>query len=231
MRTPGLSTPASTASPTPWPTTTWGAVYITWQTHVDRPRRVPRGRRRGGLHQLPEPAARRRPPSRCPETWPAEMKIDVPGAKDDRNRLTSPTSTTTTPAPGPQEPPAETEDRRESAPSRSTMGWPGSTCLPRNDEFTIRFVPDTGVRPQPGRGRASWRRNWAAISRPSTRSDLSIGGSTPSGTFGDGSRRRARGSRFASLRRERENEECATWAYQWETGSVVGNGEERFRPC
>ena len=100
------------------------------------------------------------------------------------------------------------------------------SCLPRNDEFTIKFTPDTASAPnrvEVGIVAEKLR----GYLEPYNRSDMTVGGSTV-GTFGDGSggvpEVRICLSSDESLSQEKatSDEHCATWAYQWTTGSVIG---------
>ena len=88
-------------------------------------------------------------------------------------------------------------------------------CLPRDDEFTIRF--DLGDDRVEVGAAADLRGHIEAFNED----DLSVGG-TVLGTFGDGS-----GGvpevRICLSSEGTTDDECATWAYQWTTGQVAGN--------
>ena len=112
----------------------------------------------------------------------------------------------------------KTEEREVSA-SFGSDGLATVSCLPRNDEFTIKFTPDTASAPnrvEVGIVAEKLR----GYLEPYNRSDMTVGGSTV-GTFGDGS-----GGvpevRICLSSEGTTDDECATWAYQWETGSVIG---------
>ena len=96
-----------------------------------------------------------------------------------------------------------------------TNGLAKVTCLPANDEFTIEFeLGDDRVEV----GAAEELNGYIEAFNED---DLSVGG-TVVGTFGDGS-----GGvpevRICLSSEGTTDDECATWGYQWETGSVTGN--------
>ena len=184
-----------------------GAIYVTWQTHamvlgVYREADDVEGytdyqsRLPGGDHR----------PVRSVER---EMKITLM-ADDDRDRLkpymydhdacSNPKNSHKTPD---REPVVTLQD-----------GLAMVRCLPRNDEFTIMFdLGDDRVEVGPVERLGGYL-------EPYNKRDMSISGSTV-GTFGDGS-----GGvpevRICLSSEGTSHGECATWGYQWETGSVVG---------
>ena len=193
---------------------TFGPIYVTWRTHslvlgvyretddvegfTDYQSKVP-----GGDHRPVRNVAR-------------EMTLEFM-ADDDRGRLqpykynhdacSNPTGSHRT-------------DPREVSASFGADGLARVECLPRNDEFTIVFtVGDdrTEVGPVERLG---------GYLEPYNKRDMSISGSTV-GAFGDGS-----GGvpevRICLSSKGTSDDECATWAYQWETGSIMGNvGDQR----
>ncbi len=191
-----------------------GAIYITWETHslvlgvyretddeegyTNYQSRVP-----GGDHRPVSSVAR-------------GMKITAL-AKDDRGR---------------DKPYKYDHDACWNRNSRNTdpiepvftirNGLARVTCLPRNDEFTIKFEVDTMSAPS--------RVEVGIVAEelhgylePFNEDDLTVNpdGSTV-GTFGDGS-----GGvpevRLCLSSEKTSDEECATWGYQWMTGSIIGN--------
>ena len=187
-----------------------GAIYVTWQTHalvlgVYREADDVEGFTN---YQSRLPGGDHRPVS----SVAGEMKITAL-AKDSRGRdkpyeydhdaCTSTTSGKT----DPREPVFTIRD-----------GLARVTCLPRNDEFTIKFElgddrVEVGIVAEQLHG----------YIEPFNEDDLTVNpdGSTV-GTFGDGS-----GGvpevRLCLSSAGTTDEECATWGYQWTTGSVVGN--------
>ena len=100
------------------------------------------------------------------------------------------------------------------------------SCLPRNDEFTIKFTPDTASAPnrvEVGIVAEKLR----GYLEPYNEDDMSLSGSTV-GTFGDRSggvhevRICLSSDESLSKKEATSDEKCATWAYQWTTGSVIG---------
>ena len=90
------------------------------------------------------------------------------------------------------------------------------SCLPAGDEFTIRFeLGDDRV--MVGVAADELRGDIEAFNQ----SDLTVGG-TVLGTFGDGS-----GGvpevRICLASEGTTDDECATWGYQWMTGTILGN--------
>ena len=88
-------------------------------------------------------------------------------------------------------------------------------CLPRDDEFTIKFdLGDDRVEV----GAAAELRGYIEVFNED---DLSVGG-TYLGAFGDGS-----GGvpevRICLSSEGTSDDECATWGYQWMTGTISGN--------
>ena len=189
-----------------------GAIYITWQTHalvlgVYREADDVEGFTN---YQSRLPGGDHRPAS----SVAGRMKI-MALAKDDRGRdkpykydhdaCTNENSDRT--------------DPREPV-FRISNGLAKVTCLPRNDEFTIKFVPDTASAPN--------RIEVGIVAEelhgylePFNEDDMTVSGSTV-GTFGSGS-----GGvpevRICLSSEGTSDDECATWGYQWTTGSVVGN--------
>ena len=113
----------------------------------------------------------------------------------------------------------KTDDRAASITMKG--GLATVKCLPADDEFTIRFeLGDDRV--MVGVAADELRGDIEAFNQ----SDLTVGG-TVLGTFGDGS-----GGvpevRICLASEGTTDDECATWGYQWETGSIIGNvGDQR----
>ena len=107
----------------------------------------------------------------------------------------------------------ETDDRAANVTLRG--GLAKVSCLPVNDEFTIKF--DLGD----DRAEVGPVEVLGGYIEPYNERDMSISGTTV-GTFGDGS-----GGvpevRICLSSEGTTDDECATWGYQWTTGSVVGN--------
>ncbi len=103
---------------------------------------------------------------------------------------------------------------------RISNGLARVACLPRNDEFTIKFVVDTASAPNRVEVGIVAEKLHGYL-EPYNESDMTVSGSTV-GTFGDGS-----GGvpevRICLSSEGTTDKECATWGYQWETGSIVGN--------
>ncbi len=117
-----------------------------------------------------------------------------------------------------------TEEREVSA-SFGSNGLATVSCLPRNDEFTIKFTPDTESAPNRVEVGIVAEKLHGYL-EPYNEDDMTVSGSTV-GTFGSGS-----GGvpevRICLSSEGTTDDECATWGYQWETGSVIGNvGDQR----
>jgi len=112
----------------------------------------------------------------------------------------------------------KTEEREVNARFGSN-GLATVNCLPRNDEFTIKFTPDTASAPNRAEVGIVAEKLHGYL-EPHNAKDMSVSGSTV-GTFGDGS-----GGvpevRICLSSKGTKDDECATWGYQWETGSVIG---------
>jgi len=112
----------------------------------------------------------------------------------------------------------KTEEREVNA-SFGSNGLATVSCLPRNDEFTIKFTPDTASAPNRVEVGIVAEKLHGYL-EPYNAKDMSVSGSTV-GTFGDGS-----GGvpevRICLSSEGTKDDECATWGYQWETGSVIG---------
>ena len=110
-------------------------------------------------------------------------------------------------------------DEREVIASFGSDGLATVSCLPRNDEFTIKFTPDTASAPNRAEVGIVAEKLHGYL-EPYNAKDMSVSGSTV-GTFGDGS-----GGvpevRICLSSKGTKDDECATWGYQWETGSVIG---------
>ena len=112
----------------------------------------------------------------------------------------------------------ETEDIEASFTKRG--GLAKVSCLPADDEFTIKFElgddrVEVGVMKQLGGYIEAYDED-----------DLSIGDGTVVGTFGDeydGGSGGVPEVRICLSSEGTSDDECATWGYQWETGSIVGN--------
>ena len=137
-------------------------------------------------------------------------------ARDDRNRLT--------PYKYDHDACTNKKNHRKTDPVEVSVsfkkGLAKVSCLPRNAEFTIKF--------EPGDDRAEVGRveELGGYLEAFNAKDLSIGGTTV-GTFGTGS-----GGvpevRLCLSSEGTKDDECATWGYQWETGSIIGNvGDQR----
>ncbi len=111
----------------------------------------------------------------------------------------------------------KTEDREVSVSFRN--GLARVSCLPRNDEFTVRFTVDTASAPNRVEVGIVAEKLRGYI-EPYNKRDMTVGGSTV-GAFGDGS-----GGvpevRVCLSSAGTKDDECATWGYQWKTGSVIG---------
>ena len=119
---------------------------------------------------------------------------------------------------------AKTEEREVSA-SFGSDGLAKVSCLPRNDEFTIKFTPDTASDPNRVEVGIVAEKLHGYL-EPYNEYDMTVSGSTV-GTFGDGSGG-VHEVRICLSSEGTSDEECATWGYQWETGSIVGNvGDQR----
>ena len=185
-----------------------GLIYVTWTTHsmvlgVYREADDVEGftdfqsRLPGGDHRPVSSVER-------------EMEIELL-ARDSRNRL------------GPYKydhDACTNKNHRETDDKEATVTLRGGLatvkCLPADDEFTIRFeLGDDRV--MVGVAGDELRGDIEAFNED----DLSVGG-TVVGTFGDGS-----GGvpevRICLSSKGTTDDECATWGYQWETGSIVGN--------
>ncbi len=108
---------------------------------------------------------------------------------------------------------------REVSASFGSNGLATVSCLPRNDEFTIKFTPDTASAPNRVEVGIVAEKLHGYL-EPYNEDDMGLSGSTV-GTFGDGS-----GGvpevRICLSSEGTTDDECATWGYQWETGSVIG---------
>ena len=108
----------------------------------------------------------------------------------------------------------KTDDRAASITMRG--GLATVKCLPADDEFTIRFELGDD-RAMVGVAADELRGDIEAFNQ----SDLTVGG-TVLGTFGDGS-----GGvpevRICLASEGTTDDECATWGYQWTTGTILGN--------
>ena len=111
----------------------------------------------------------------------------------------------------------ETDDREATVTLRG--GLAKVSCLPANDEFTIKF--DLGD----DRVEIGVVEELGGYIEAYNEDDLFIGG-TVIGTFGDeydGGSGGVPEVRICLSSEGTSDDECATWGYQWETGSIVGN--------
>lgn len=191
-----------------------GTIYVTWQTHAlvlgvyreaddvdgytNYQSRLP-----GGDHRPVSSVARRMRISAIAKDGRGR---DIP-YKYDHDACTSSNSGKT----DPREPVFTIRD-----------GLAKVRCLPRNDEFTIKFVVDTMSAPNRLEVGIVAERLHGYI-EPYNPKDLAVNpkGSTV-GTFGDGS-----GGvpevRLCLSSEGTSDKECATWGYQWMSGTVMGN--------
>ncbi len=124
---------------------------------------------------------------------------------------------------------ARTDDREARFLTRNRVtGLFEATCLPADAEFTIRLDLG-GDRVEVGAAAdAGLRGDIEAFNED----DLSVGG-TVLGTFGDGNGgvpevKICLSSDEQDPEEATSDENCATWGYQWMTGSIVGNvGDQR----
>ena len=111
----------------------------------------------------------------------------------------------------------ETDDREATVTLRG--GLAKVSCLPADDEFTIKF--DLGD----DRVEIGVVKELGGYIEAYDEDDLFIGG-TVIGTFGDeydGGSGGVPEVRICLSSEGTSDDECATWGYQWETGSIVGN--------